>query len=86
MYHVCARGHNREALFGEDADRKEFLEILSDMREQYRVHVLAYCLMDNHYHLLIKTAEGNISRAIQWLNGRYGILSRAVESGRFWPV
>jgi REP element-mobilizing transposase RayT len=73
MYHVCARGHNREALFGEDADRKEFLEMLSDMREQYRVQVLAYCLMDNHYHLLIKTPDGNISRAIQWLNGRYGI-------------
>jgi len=44
------------------------------MREQYRVRVLAYCLMDNHYHLLIKTPDGNISRAIQ---GRPGCNSLA---------
>lgn len=43
------------------------------MREQYRVRVYAYCLMPNHYHLLVRTPEGNVSRAIQWLNGSYGI-------------
>jgi REP element-mobilizing transposase RayT len=50
-----------------------FLELVERMREQFRVRVYAYCLMPNHYHLLVGTPEGNISRSIQWLNGSYGI-------------
>ena len=75
MYHVCARGHNREALFGEEADRKEFLEMLSDIREQYRVQVLAYCLMDNHYHLLLQTPRANLPEIMHYINGAYTIIT-----------
>ena len=43
--------------------------LVATMRERFGVRVYAYCLMPNHYHLLIGTPEGNVSRAIQWLNG-----------------
>lgn len=72
-YHVCSRGHNREALFLGREDYGHFLELVAAMREQFRVRVYAYCLMPNHYHLLVSTPEGNISQAIQWLNGSYGM-------------
>ena len=72
-YHVFNRGHNREPIFSDRGDHAHFLELLETMRERFRVRVYAYCLMPNHYHLLIGTPEGNVSRAIQWLNGSYGI-------------
>ena len=72
-YHVFARGHNRELIFEDGQDCEHFLELLEEMRDLHRVRVYAYCLMRNHYHLLVGTPEGNISRAIQWLNGSYGI-------------
>ena len=72
-YHVFIRGHNREAIFSDREDRGHFLGLVATMRERFGVRVYAYCLMPNHYHLLIGTPEGNVSRAIQWLNGSYGI-------------
>jgi len=73
LYHVCARGHDRQALFADRRDYAHFLDLLAEMRERFRVRVYAYCLMRNHHHLLVKTPEANISRAIQWVNGSYGI-------------
>ena len=73
MYHVFTRGHDRGLLYRDDGDREHFVELLQTMRERFRVRVYAYCLMPNHYHLLVGTPEGNISRAVQWLNGSYGI-------------
>jgi len=72
-YHIFNRGHNREAIFSDREDRGHFLELVAAMRDRCGVRVYAYCLMPNHYHLLIGTPEGNVSRAIQWLNGSYGI-------------
>ena len=72
-YHVFTRGHNRERIFACDEDCAHFLELVAAMRAQYRLRVHAYCLMPNHYHLLVRTPEANVSRAIQWLNGSYGI-------------
>ena len=72
-YHVFSRGHNRERIFADRRDYEHFLELVEEMRERFRVRVYAYCLMANHYHLLVGTPEGNVSRAIQWLNGSYGI-------------
>ena len=72
-YHVFSRGHNRERIFADRGDYIHFLELVEVMRERFRVRVYAYCLMPNHYHLLISTPEGNVSWAVQWLNGSYGI-------------
>ena len=72
-YHVTARGEHRNALYGDDRDRRHFLELLEEMRNRYRVKVLAYVLMENHYHLMLETPEANLSRAIQWLNISYSV-------------
>ena len=70
-YHVTSRGNERKAIFRDVADRRKFLEILSSSIEQFIVRLHAYVLMDNHYHLLVETPEGNLSRAIRHLNGVY---------------
>ena len=72
-YHITNRGNNRGRIYGDRRDHEHFLELIQQMREMFRVKVYAYVLMGNHYHLLIKTPEGNASRAIQWLNVSYSV-------------
>lgn len=72
-YHITSRGNNRQNIYLDDQDRKHFLELLSGLPERFRVEVHAYVLMDNHYHLLIRTPGANASRAIQWLNVSYSL-------------
>ena len=61
----------RKEIFESDRDREHFVELLALLVERYCVVLHAYVLMDNHYHLLIETPEGNASRALQWLNLSY---------------
>jgi REP element-mobilizing transposase RayT len=71
LYHVTSRGNRREAIYEEDNDRENFLTVISDVCEQYNWVCHAYCLMDNHYHLLIETPEANLSKGMRQLNGKY---------------
>ncbi len=70
-YHITTRGVGRRAIFKDDGDREYFVELLGELVGQYGVVLHAYVLMENHYHLLIETPEGNASRALQWLNVSY---------------
>lgn len=70
-YHVMSRGNRREAIFKDDADRKKFLELLGRQHDRRGWNVLAYCLMTNHYHLLIHTPSPNLSRGMRDINGIY---------------
>lgn len=70
-YHVCARGNRKEDIYLDDADRYEFLALLSRVTETHVLECHAYCLMSNHYHLVATTLEPNLSSAIQALNGPY---------------
>lgn len=70
-YHVMNRGAGRKAIFGHDAYHVLFLELLREIVEMFKVEIHAYCLMGNHYHLLVKTPNGNLSRAMRHLNGVY---------------
>lgn len=70
-YHVMNRGRRGEKIFGGKKDYETFIELLKDVVEDYKVNIAAYCLMTNHYHLLIQTPEGNISRSMRHLNGVY---------------
>jgi putative transposase len=65
------RGVHRYRIFLDDTDRNELLRLLLLVRARYGWHVLAYCLMDNHYHLLVETPDANLSAGMQWLNARY---------------
>ncbi|MBC7220207.1 transposase [Candidatus Bipolaricaulota bacterium] len=71
LYHLTSRGNAREAVFCDDADRRSFLDTLSDVVARHRWICHAYCLMDNHYHLVVETPEGSLSRGMQLLNGVY---------------
>ena len=72
-YHVTARGNRRADLFLNDEDRKRFLGLLSEIPERFGVEVHAFVLMNNHYHLLVRTPRGNLSDAIRWLNVSYSV-------------
>jgi putative transposase len=72
-YHVTSRGNNRQPIYFDPRDRLHFLELLGQMVERHAVQVHAYVLMDNHYHLLVRTPQTNLSVAIQWLNVAYSI-------------
>ena len=71
IYHVTARGNDRQAIFEDDADCSVFLIVLASVVARYRVRCHAYCLMGNHYHLLLETPAGNLSGAMRQLNGVY---------------
>jgi len=71
VYHVTSRGNARADIFDDDSDRGRFLDVLTSVVRKHRWLCHAYCLMGNHYHLLIETPEGNLSRGMRQLNGIY---------------
>ncbi|MDO8369425.1 MAG: transposase [Candidatus Nitrotoga sp.] len=71
LYHVTARGDRREDIFEDDEDRQMFLSTLAQVITQFNWICHAWCLMDNHYHLLIQTPDGNLSKGMRQLNGIY---------------
>ena len=71
LYHVTSRGDGREDIYRGDADRRIFLALLAEVCEQFNWWGHAYCLMTNHYHLLIETPDGNLSKGMRQLNGVY---------------
>ncbi len=70
-YHVMNRSTDRKLIFTKDEHRQLFLELLKECVLLYRIEIHAYCLMDNHYHLLIRTPYANLGRAMRHLNGVY---------------
>lgn len=71
LYHITARGDRREPIYDDDTDRTAFVNLLGDVCRQYNWICHAYCLMGNHYHLLVETPEGNLSSGMRQLNGVY---------------
>jgi putative transposase len=71
VYHVTARGNARMNIYKDDADRSEFLSVLEQTLKRFNWLLHAYCLMSNHYHLMIETPEGNLSAGMRQLNGVY---------------
>ncbi len=71
VYHVTARGNRRSTIFADDADRHALLDILAKALDRYNATALAYCLMGNHYHLVLRTHEANLSGPMRYLNSVY---------------
>jgi REP element-mobilizing transposase RayT len=87
---VWARGNDRQAIYRDDIDRENYLESLRIVIERAGWHCLAYCLMDNHLHMLIETPAPNLGVGMQRFHGGYGRLfndrhgrSGHVFQGRF---
>ena len=71
LYHVTSRGDGREDIYFCDNDRRLFLDVLGDVCGRFNWLVHAYCLMSNHYHLLVETLDANLSKGMRQLNGVY---------------
>src|SRR3989304_6243544 len=71
VYHITNRGNDKKSVFKDDQDRETFLKVLAFVNKRYHWLGHAYCLMDNHYHLMIETPDGNLSLGMRQLNGVY---------------
>jgi len=71
VYHVTSRGDRREPIFNDDLDRARLLRILGEAMLRFDGQILAFCLMGNHYHLVLCTRRANLSRLMRHLNGLY---------------
>lgn len=71
VYHITSRGNEKKSVFKSDDDRIRFLNTLQHVNKRYNWICHAYCLMDNHYHLLIETPDGNLALGMRQLNGVY---------------
>jgi len=84
-YHVTSRGVNKQALFLSDLDRRFFLRLLDKCSRRYGLEIHAYALMGNHYHLLLRTSDPNLSAAMHFVNCTYAIRFNSVH-GRTGPA
>jgi putative transposase len=72
VHHVWARGNHKGVVFLDDRDRRFYLRLLERTVNQFKWLCLAYCLMDNHVHLLLETPRPNLGSGMQWFHGQYG--------------
>ena len=92
-YHVTSRGDRREAIYRDDADRHSQLQVIAQAMDRFDAQVLAYCLMGNHFHLVLHTRAGNLSRLMRHVNGvytqrfnhRHGVVGHLFQ-GRFKAI
>ncbi len=70
-YHVTSRGNERKNIFKDKKDREQFLSYVRSAYLRYKAVIHVYCLMNNHYHLLIETPRGNLSQIMRHINGAY---------------
>jgi len=70
-YHVMNRGRARAEIYHDEKYYRLFLNTLAEAHQRFAIQIQSYCLMSNHYHLMIKTPEGNLGRAMRHINGVY---------------
>lgn len=71
LYHITSRGNRRDDIYINDTDRSKWLDLLGQVCQRYNWRCHAYCLMTNHYHIVVETVEGNLSQGMRQLNGVY---------------
>jgi len=93
LYHVLSRGNGGQDIFRSDDDRRLFLDLVQELSERFSIDIYAYVLMGSHYHLLLKTPDANLSKAMQWFGTtytrRYNLLNRQIGhlfQGRFKSI
>jgi len=73
FYHVTARGNEQKDIFRDERDRERFFVYLETAVVRYKAVIHTYCLMDNHYHLLMSTPAGNLSQIVRHINGAFTV-------------
>jgi len=71
LYHLLSRGNQGTDIFVDEKDRGRFIDTVGDMSEKYDMDIFAYVLMNNHYHLLVRTRQANLKKAMQWFGTTY---------------
>ncbi|MCK4485415.1 MAG: transposase [Desulfobacterales bacterium] len=71
FYHITSRGNERKEIFKSQMDREKFLSYLESATEKYGALIHVFCLMTNHYHILMETPSGNLSQIMRHINGAY---------------
>jgi REP element-mobilizing transposase RayT len=71
IYHITVRGDRKESIFVDDTDRVSMLDLINEAVELHHWHLLAYCLMNNHYHLEVETPIANLAAGMRRINGAY---------------
>ena len=80
MYHVMSRGDRREKIFLDDVDRQDFIKTLAEACQKTNWQVHAYCLMPNHYHLVLETPEPNLVAGMAWLRRETTLSTKAIAA------
>src|SRR5437762_10374327 len=70
IYHLMSRGDRREQIYYDDVDRQDFLKTLAEACQKTGFEVHAYCLMKNHFHLVVETPDANLVAGMRWLPAR----------------
>lgn len=73
FYHVFSRGNEKKSIFVSDADREKFLGYLRQAHQRFKIKIHAFCLMGNHYHLVVETPLANLSRTMQFIGTAYTV-------------
>ncbi|MFA5216693.1 transposase [Sulfuricurvum sp.] len=86
IYHVINRGVERRNVFIDDADYQKFMSLMADLTDKYGIKIHSFCLMSNHYHILLETLTDNLSEALKHLNVNYSKYFNSVNqrSGHLW--
>lgn len=71
LYHVFSRGNDQGDIYRDSEDRLSFMDTLGEMSERFDIDIFAYVLMNNHYHILLRTNRANLSKGMQWLGATY---------------
>jgi len=81
-HHVMNRGIQGEDIFPDSRSKAYFLDVMAEKCLSLKIRVFAYCLMDNHYHLVLQNTSGKVSEFMRQLNGQYGIYYRKRKGGK----
>lgn len=81
-HHVMSRGLKDESIFNSNIKKNDFLRILNDKTQSTKMRLFAYCIMRNHYHLVLQNSTGKLSEFMKQLNGQYGTCYRKRNGGR----
>jgi len=82
FHHIMARGYEGHFIFGSPLYKDYLLGLISEEKNKYRIRIFAYCIMDNHYHLVLENSSGRLSQFMRAINGRFAQKYRLNEGGK----
>jgi len=78
-HHAMNRGINGEDIFTGNKNKAQFLDYLEEYSKKLKMRILFYCIMDNHYHIVLENSNGKMSDFFRYLNGQYGMYYRSIN-------